>query len=159
MTFKTIETQDELDKIIEGRLSRQKESFESKLADYDQLKKRNSELESESTALKSTMEDLKSKNSEHDQTVADLNAKIAGYETASMRTKIALENGLPIDLADRLVGEDEETIKADAERLSAFVKPKDFVPPLKNPEINTKNDEKDGAYKSLIENLNLEGEQ
>ena len=41
MSFKVIETQEELDQIIEGRLARQKEAFEKQLADYDQLKTRN----------------------------------------------------------------------------------------------------------------------
>lgn len=156
--FKAIETQAELDTIIEGRLARQKESYEKQLADYEQLKTRNATLESESTALKASMEDLKSKNSTNDQTVADLNAKIAGYETANLRTKIALENGLPFDLANRLVGEDEASLKADAERLAGFIKPNDFVPPLRNPESNEEKNNQDSAYKSLVENLNLEGE-
>lgn len=158
--FKAIETQAELDTIVEGRLARQKESYDKQLADYEQLKKRNAKLESESTALNASMEDLKSKNSMNDQTVADLNAKIAGYETANLRTKIALENGLPFDLANRLVGEDEASLKADAERLAGFMKPNDFVPPLRNPESNEEKNKnsQDSAYRELLENLNLEGE-
>lgn len=157
MTFKTIDTQEELDKIIEGRLARQKESLEKQYADYDQLKARNTELETEVGALQAAAEETQKTIKEHDQLVSDLNAKVSGYETASLRTKIALQNGLPFDLADRLVGEDEESLKADAERLAGFVKSKEPVPPLKNSEPPL-NDE-DSAYKSLIKNLNLEGEE
>lgn len=39
----------------------------------------------------------------HEQTIADLNKQIAEKETVNLRTRIALQNGLPIDLADRLV--------------------------------------------------------
>ena len=53
--FKTIETQEELDNIVKERLRREREKF----ADYDDLKKRVSELESENSALKSTVEDDK----------------------------------------------------------------------------------------------------
>lgn len=55
-----------------------------------------------------------------DETIADLNAKIAGYETASLWTKIAIKNGLPLDLADRLVGDDEESLEADAQRIAGY---------------------------------------
>lgn len=154
--FKPIETQDELDQIIESRLARQKEVLESKFADYDQLKTRNEELESENGALKTAAEETKNAAATYDQQIAELNAKVTGYETANLRTRIAVQNGLPLDLADRLVGDDEASLKADAERLAGFVSKTPPVPPLKNNEPPI--DGKDGAYKSLVENLNLEGE-
>ena len=154
MTFKKIETQEELDRIIQERLNREKEKF----SDYDAIKTRNAELENEIGTLKSTLEETNAATKSHEQIVANLNAKIADYETANLRTKIALQNGLPIDLADRLVGTDEESIKADAERLAGFIGTKQQTPPpLKNTEKPLEGG-KDGAYKDLIENLNLEGE-
>lgn len=46
MSFKTIETQEELDQIITSRLARQKETLEKQYADDNaQLKTRNEELE------------------------------------------------------------------------------------------------------------------
>ena len=153
MTFKAIETQEELDQIIQERLSREK----GKLADYDKIKTRNAVLETEVDALKSTIEETNNAAKTHEQTIADLNKQIAEKETVNLRTRIALQNGLPIDLADRLVGDDEESIKADAERLASFVSKKQTPPPLKNTENNL-GEGKDGAYKNLIENLNLEGE-
>lgn len=145
--FKPIETQEELDRIIQDRLNRQKEKY----SDYDKIKARNAELEEKIGTLESTIEESGNAAKTHEQTVAELNAKIAGYETSSLRTRIALQNGLPLDLADRLVGEDEESIKADAERLAAFVKPKPPVPPLKDNEPSLKDGE-DKAYKNLINN-------
>ena len=155
--FKTIETQEELDKIIQERLNRQKESLEKQIADYDQLKTKVTDLEAENSALKVAAEKTKSTLGGHEKEVAKLNAKIAGYETASLRTKIALQNGLPFDLAERLVGTDEESLKADAERLAGFIKPTTPTPPLKDPESPAGSNE-NGAYKNLLENLNLEGE-
>lgn len=155
--FKIIETQEELDKIIQDRLTRQKESLEKQFSDYDQLKTRITELETENGALKTAAEETKGTLEGHEKEVAELNAKIAGYETASLRTKIALQNGLPFDLAERLVGTDEESLKADAERLAGFIKPTTPTPPLKDPESPAGSNE-NGAYKNLLENLNLEGE-
>lgn len=151
--FKAIETQAELDNVLKERMARQKESIESQFKDYDQLKTRNAELEKDNESLRTTAKESESK---HEQAVSDLNAKIAGYETASLRTRIALKNGLPLDLADRLVGDDEASITADAERLASFVKPKDPIAPLKDTE-DPKNTE-NGGFKNLIEGLNLEGE-
>lgn len=157
MAFKVIETQEELDQMIKERLDRQKESLEKQLADYDQLKIRNAELETEVGTLKTTLSEANEKSKKYDGTINELNAKISGYETANLRTKIAIQNGLPLDLAERLVGDDEASLKADAERLAGFVKPAAPVPPLKSAEQPIQ-DSKDGAYKNLVENLNFKGE-
>lgn len=156
MEFKIIETQEEFDKAIQERLNRQKESIEKQYADYTEIKERNTELEKEVGKLRITLSETTKKTENYDKDIADLNAKIAGYETANMRTRIALQHGIPFDLAGRLVGEDEESITADAKKLAELVGHKDPIPPLKDVEPNI--DDKDGAYKSLLENLNLEGE-
>ena len=131
--FKSIETQEELDKIIENRLARQKEIIEAKYVDYDQFKSRITELEAENTAQKATIEETGLSMKSWEQKEADFNAKIAGYETAQLKQKIALQAGLPFDLADRLKGDNEEDLKADAERFVGF-KTKTQVAPLKSVE-------------------------
>jgi len=155
--FKVIETQEELDKIIQDRLNRQKETLEKQFADYDQLKTRNTELETEVGNLQAAINDATEKAKTYDGTISDLNAKIAGFETANLRTRIALQNGVPLDFADRLVGEDKESLTADAQRFAGIMKPVVPVPPLKNTET-PKGEGVDGAYKSLIKHINLEGE-
>ena len=156
MSFKAIETQEEFDRIISERLSRQKESFEKQLADYDQLKAAKADLESQVGTLQSTIEQSKAGQEDYTKQISDLTSKVAGYETANLRTRIALQNGLPYDLADRLVGEDEESIKADAERLTSFVT-KPHSAPLKNVEPNIQKDE-NSAYRKLVDGLKTEGE-
>lgn len=117
--FKIIETQEELDNIVKERIRREREKF----ADYDELKKRVSELETENSALKTTVEDDKQTRAGLDAQITDLQGKVSNYETASLRTRIALQNGLPYDLADRLQGTDEASLTADAERLAGFMRP------------------------------------
>lgn len=158
MSFKVIETQEELDRIIQERLIRQKESLEKQYEDYEQLKTRNTELEKEVGTLTLAVEESSKDVKKHEQIVTDLNAKVAGYETANLRTRIALQNGIPFDFADRLVGADEESLKADAERLSTiFGNKQQTPPPLRNTE-KPLGEGKDEAYQTLVENLNLEGE-
>jgi len=44
-------------------------------------------------------------------------------ESENLRLRIAVEKGLPIDLADRMVGKSREELEADADELAAFIKP------------------------------------
>jgi|LSQX01.1.fsa_nt_gb septal ring factor EnvC (AmiA/AmiB activator) len=154
--FKPITTQEEFDKAIQERLNRQKETIEKQYADYAEIKARNQELETEVGTLKAALAKSNEKAGKYDKDISELNAKIAGYETANMRTKIALQHGIPYELASRLVGEDEESITADAKKLAELIGSKEPIPPLKD--VEPKIDDKDSAYKSLLENLNLEGE-
>jgi len=154
--FKAITTQEEFDRVIQERLSRQKESIEKQYADYAEIKARNIELETETGTLKTTLTESSKNTEKYDKDISDLNVKIAGYETASMRTRIALQHGIPYDLASRLVGENEESITADAKKLAELVGNKELIAPLRVVEPNIEG--KDVAYKSLLENLNLEGE-
>ena len=78
--FKTIETQEELDNIVKERLRREREKF----SDYDELKKRVSELESENSALKSTVEDDKQTRAGLDAQITELQGQVSNYETASL---------------------------------------------------------------------------
>ena len=74
--FKSIETQEELDRIIQDRLSRQKESIEKQYADYETLKAEKQELETKAAALQATIEETSTSGKAHEQTLADLHAKV-----------------------------------------------------------------------------------
>lgn len=159
MSFKAIETQEELDRIIGERVAKEKERLERNSpfkAELDQLKTAKADLENQVGTLQSTIEQSKAGQEDYTKQISDLTSKVAGYETANLRTRIALQNGLPFDLADRLVGEDEESIKADAERLSSFVT-KQHSAPLKDVEPNIQKDE-NSAYRKLVDGLKTEGE-
>lgn len=155
--FKAIESQEELDRIIQDRLTRQKESLEKQYSDYEEIKTRNADLEKQVGTLQSTIEESKTSAADYDKQVQELNSKVAGYETANLRTKIALQYGLPYDMAERLVGENEESLKADAERLVPFISKQKQVPPLKNTEKPIVTDE-DADLKAMLKNLNERGE-
>ncbi|MDG6113756.1 capsid assembly scaffolding protein Gp46 family protein [Lactococcus formosensis] len=148
--FKTIETQEELDAIIKERLSRADKTHEARIAE---LETRNKELEADNTAYQATIEESKS----WEQEKADYQKQIDTYKTAQLKQSIALKAGLPLDLADRLTGDDEETLKADAERFSSFIKPQTPTPPLARTETNIQKDE-DADLRAMLKNLNEKGE-
>ncbi|WP_195611864.1 capsid assembly scaffolding protein Gp46 family protein [Streptococcus australis] len=149
--FKPITTQEEFDAAIKARLSREKEKY----GDYDQLKSRVTELEEENVGLKSTIEANQQSKAESDKQLEEMQKQIAGYETASMRTRIALQHGLPYDLADRLQGADEESLTTDAERLASFVKSTEYVAPMRNLEPALEKNE-NTSYKNLVQGLVFE---
>ena len=151
--FKPITTQEEFDAAIKGRLSREKEKY----GDYDQLKSRVAELEEENVGLKSTIEANNQSKADADKQLEDLQNKIAGYETASLRTRIALKHGLPYDLADRLQGNDEESFEADAERLAGFIKRTQPVAPIRETEPQV-GDNKTMQMNSMLRELNHIGD-
>ena len=146
--FKPITTQEEFDNAIKERLAREK----SKYSDYDQLKSRVTELEEENVGLKSTIEASNQSKADADRQLEGLRHQIAGYETASLRTRVALQHGLPYDLADRLQGTDEESFKADAERLAGLMKSNQPGYPLGTNEPKLGND-KDSGWLDLAREL------
>lgn len=148
--FKKIETQEELDRIITERLKRERnkveDEFKEKIKAYDtQIQ----DLKSENAQVKANLE----KASEKDSEIERLQGRIKGYEKSEMQRKIALENKIPYKLAGRIQGETEEEMLEDARSLSKYFEKQEVVPPLKNPEINKG---QSGAYKELLQGLNLE---
>ena len=153
--FKTIETQEELDRIIGERLSRQKEKF----ADYEDLKTSVKELEqknadlllaidSNNQLLKEREETLTAKETEF----SELQKVVDGYKLNQLKTQIALKNGIPYALAERLQGVDEESLQADAKRLSELMKPKPTAPlKEKEPVVG---EERKNAMRQMLRDLN-----
>lgn len=149
--FKAITTQEELDSIIGERLKRQKESISKQYTDYEELKTKNVDLEKELTELKKSLESSTSSKTELEKQIEELTGKVKAHDLSSLKIRYALENGIPYNLAGRILGDDEESIKADAESLSDFFKSQTPPPPLKNTETNTKGE--DVAYKNILKGL------
>lgn len=126
--FTPIETQEQLNAIIGERISRAEQKAEEKYADYDDLKKQNVEFQQQ---LQAQTEKIKG----HKAEIDSLSAKVRAYESSSLKTRIALETGLPYKMAERLNGEDEKAIRQDAEMMVKLMGT-NKVAPLGNPEPN-----------------------
>lgn len=116
--FKPITTQDEFDAVIGERLKRERETLAKKYGDYDDLKNKVADYEKQIGQMTRAAEDSAKKYAGYEKDLADLQAKVKGYETASVKTRIAHETGLPYELAERLRGEEEADIRKDAEALA-----------------------------------------
>ena len=153
--FKIIETQEQLDEILEERIARAKKSVAKEYADYEDLKKAKSGLEKQVADLTAQAKKRDEQAEENDKTVADLKAKVHEYEMSSAKTKIALEEGLPYELASKLSGEDEDAIRADAQNMAKFVQQKQTAP-IGSPEPTNEGDPKKAAWLELSKDLTLE---
>lgn len=151
--FKAIETQEQLDRIISERLNREKEKF----SDYESLKGDKEKLEQQLLEMNESLEATNANKKTYEQQIEELNSKVKDFEIKNIKTKVALENGIPLDFANRISGDDEKAIKEDAQKIASFFKSQNPTPPLKDTEPTNVNGE-DAGYKSLLENLNLKGE-
>ena len=150
--FTIIETQEQLDKIIGERLKRERETTENKYKDY---------LSKEEVAKKYegylSPEDVKKQYEGYlsPEEVAKKDAQIKGYETDSVKTRIANEVGLPYEMAARLSGEDEDSIRKDAQILQKLMGRK-VAAPLADPEGNK--GDRDAGLKAMLHQLSGKGE-
>lgn len=102
----------------EARRKAEKDAKDAK-AELDRINNERTEAErkaaEEQGNYKKLYEDLLA---EHNKTKDDLVKK----ERDALRSKVAAEHNLPTDLAERLAGETEADLKADAEKLAKLVK-------------------------------------
>lgn len=138
-----------LEKDVIGEIMKEhgKSIQSAKPEDYDDLKNQNATLEKELQDLQSAIANKDEKYKELETSISNLTSQVKTYETKELKLRVAHENQIPFELADRLSGESEEDIKKDAERLSAFVAKKNILP-LKE---ETKSDS--NPYKDLLNNL------
>ena len=147
--FKAIETQEQLDAIIKSRLDREK----AKYSDYDQLAEKIKKLETENSNLKQTITDKETSESTTAGKIADLEKDVITWKQKSLKQQIAMKNGLPFDLADRLQGDSEESLNEDAERLASLVNVKNYTQPLADKEPNIETNSIDAAWRDVARNL------
>lgn len=147
--FKAIETQEQLNAIIKARLDREKEKY----ADYDQLAEKIKKLETENTSLKQTITDKETSESTSLTRISELEKDVTTWKQKSLKQQIAMKNGLPFDLADRLQGDSEESLNEDAERLASLVKVKTYTQPLADKEPNVETNGVDAAWRDVVKNL------
>ena len=146
--FKPIETQEELDNIIKDRLKRERESATKRYDGWISPEEHQKQIDAANKAF----DDYKKAHESDEQTIADLTAKTKAYETASLKSRIAHEVGLSYDWISRISGDDEMSIRADAEALKKMIG-NGPVLPTKNMESGEKVDSKNTALRALLNDI------
>lgn len=160
--FKVIETQEEFDKAIKARLAQKDRELEEKYKDYlspeqaEELKADfGKQLEDANKLVKEANDKLKN----YDNTVSELTKRAETAEVSLLKNRVASENKLPLELADRLIGTTEEELKADAEKLSGILKPGN-EPPLHiggtTPRVSTNNNNSNDGMAELLAAVNAQ---
>ena len=131
--FTPINTQEEFDTAIRDRLGRQESKIRGEYADYDNLKKQSESWAAEKLSYEKTIADNKTAYDALNEKLTEATGKIAQYEIDELKTRVASESGLPMELRSYLKGTTEEEIKSSAEQLGKFTKGGQVLP-LANPE-------------------------
>ena len=148
--FTPITSQEQLDRIIGERVKREKEAAAKKYADYDDLKVKAADYEKQAADLTKSLEDANGKIAAYEKEKAELNSRISAYETRSVKMRIAREEGIPYELAERLSGDSEDAIREDARNFSQYVGRTASAPPLRDTEPA---EGKNAAYSQLLSGL------
>ena len=136
--FKTIETQEEFDKMIQKRLEQKEREVSERFKEYlspEEVAKIKSEFEGKIKAANESLKAERDKSLEHSKVVSELENRAKTAETKWLKGKVAMEKGIPFALADRLIGETEEELLKDAESVSSLLAPRN-APPLFTNEAN-----------------------
>ena len=128
-------------------------TIEATLEELETLKSEKSNLEKSLKAVNRDNESLSGKYAELTNQHNEILKEHGSLKTRDLKLSVAIKNNIPLDLADRLMGDDEESLQADAERFAGFVAPKPEPLPMKNNDItedsNGNNASEDQAYQSL----------
>lgn len=123
-------TQAELDRVVSDRLDRERKKY----PDYNDLKTKASQFDELQDENKSEMEKLTGK-------VTSLSDENKSTKAENLRLRVALSKGLTgdkADLADRLRGNTQEELEADADKLLSHLAPPE---PKKQGEEENKKEE------------------
>lgn len=150
--FTPIETQEAFDSAIKDRLARQEKTIRSEYSDYEELKAQSMTWAEEKRSYE---EAIAAKAAEFDalnEKYAEATGQIEAYKSDAMKTKIAIESGIPMELKDHLKGNSEEEIKASAAALGKFAKGNKPAP-LADPEGDPPKDNKEKAMRDMLKSL------
>lgn len=128
--FTPINTQEEFDAAIKDRLARQETKIRG---EYSDLEKQSKSWATEKESYEKTIADNKTAYDTLNNQLSEATGKIAQFETDALKTKIAIETGLPMELRNYINGSTEDEIRKSAEELGKFTKGSQ-TPPLANPE-------------------------
>lgn len=150
--FTPITTQEQLNEIVGERVGKVKAKYDGYLSP-DEVNKIKADYDRQIADLNSAAEASAKKYADFDKQLAERDEKIKGYESHSVKQRIAHECGLPYGAAEYLKGDDEKSIKQSAEAVKALFGTKKKAAPQASSE--TSGSGKNAAYKRMLEGMNI----
>lgn len=114
--FKPITSQEQLNKIIQERLSREKKKSEEVTSQLNTLSKQIEELTDKYQKAEKSSSDLAEK-------YKTLQAENAKYAKNALKQKVATENNLPANAVEFLQGDTDEELTQSAAKLRSLLSP------------------------------------
>ena len=153
--FKIIESQEQFDAAIKGRLEREKVKYTDQIAELTKkYEAQTGDAQKQISELTQALNLAKEEKENFDKTLAERDAKIKEYELHSAKTQIAHELGLSYEAVNFLQGSDADESRKSAESLKELVGTK--TAPLADSEAqitNTTNTASDAALRQMARNL------
>ena len=163
MSFKTINTQEELDEVLKDRLHRAEEKYSNYTSpeDLEKLKATYTgyvspeEVEKIKNGYSSytSPEDLAKLKEEYDSQLATIRAENTSLKTNALKSAIASEMNIPASLASRIQGTTEDEIRKDAQTLADVFKAQKIVLPLSGQDTETSKTDSKRALRELAQSL------
>lgn len=113
--FEVISSQEELDRIVQERLARERKKF----ADYEEAKAAQARLAEIEEANKSELEKAQARAEAAEKQLME-------KESLLLRSSILAKHAIPEDFQDLVVGDSEESLVASAEKVAALVAGRKF---------------------------------
>ena len=151
MSFEAITTQEDFEAKLKARLEQKERSVRTQLEEENKaaIEKLKKEYEKKLNTASAQINELTGKVKEQN----DYEQTINNFKLRELKTKVALSQGLPYSLVDRIQGEDEESITNDVKTLAEYFTANTSVktPPLKD--VEPEKTGEDSAYMALVKDL------
>lgn len=150
--FTPITTQEQFDAAIKERLERANKKYEGYIspADLDKIK---ADYDKQINDLTSAAEASAKKYANYDKEIAERDSRIKGFETASIKTRVAHEMGLPYGAGEYLKGDDEKSITESAKAVKAMFGNSRKIAPAGSTEPAATSS-RDDAFREVLNSLN-----
>lgn len=123
-------------------------SYKDQLGEMETLKQSNQALQEASQDVNNKYTQLETTLKEKQSSIDDLNKQLTASNLQNLKIQVALDNGLPYTLANRLSGDDQESLTKDAQSLAGlFTQPES---PMRSTEPNANSAD---PYAQMAENL------
>lgn len=156
----TINSQEELNKMFADRAEAarraERERLEKQYAGFDGYKEKAEKYDTDISEMNQKISELEGERTTSAAKITELEGKIREYETNSVKMRIARETGLPAELADRLSGKDEESMRKDAENLAKLLKAQNVAPLYRQAGEGGAADAKEAALRDLLKKVRNE---
>ncbi|MGM7556574.1 hypothetical protein [Aerococcus christensenii] len=124
-------------------------AYKDQLTELDALKQSNADLSKANQEASGKYTQLETSLKEKQTSIEDLTKQLESANLQNLKVQVALENGVPYTMANRLVGADQEALTADAKQIAGMFTQQ--VAPMKSTEPNNVSD---NPYMAMVNQLN-----